>query len=74
MLIRSVWISATKTASFHLLPLTEFKGLTVEDVLELERVEIMPIPSAFDGYFERTGRGSSTCLVSVARNRYSVPC
>ncbi len=44
------------------------------DVLELERVEMMPMPSAFDGYVERTVRVSSTCLISVARNRYSVPC
>ena len=28
----------------------------------------------FDGYGEKPARGSSTCLVSVARNRYSVPC
>lgn len=32
------------------------------------------LPSAFDGYVERTVRVSSTCLISVARNRYSVPC
>ncbi len=28
----------------------------------------------FDGYVEKLARVSSTCLVSVARNRYSVPC
>ncbi len=28
----------------------------------------------FDGYVEKPARVSSTCLVSVARNRYSVPC
>jgi hypothetical protein len=28
----------------------------------------------FDGYVERSGKVSSTCLVAVARNRYSVPC
>jgi hypothetical protein len=27
-----------------------------------------------DGYVERPARVSSTCLVSMARNRYSVPC
>ncbi|ESW36669.1 integrase [Pseudomonas taiwanensis SJ9] len=32
------------------------------------------MPTAFDGYVERTVRVSSTCLISVARNRYSVPC
>ena len=34
----------------------------------------MPMPAAFDGYVEEAARVSSTCLVSVARNRYSVPC
>ena len=28
----------------------------------------------FDGYVEKPARVSSTCLVAVARNRYSVPC
>ena len=34
----------------------------------------MPMPAPFDGYVENPARVSSTCLVSVARNRYSVPC
>ena len=34
----------------------------------------MPMPAPFDGYVEKLARVSSTCLVSVARNRYSVPC
>ena len=32
------------------------------------------MPSAFDGYVERSAKVSSTCLVAVAKNRYSVPC
>lgn len=28
----------------------------------------------FDGYIEKSAKVSSTCLVSVHRNRYSVPC
>ena len=32
------------------------------------------MPSPFDGYVERPAKVSSTCLVAVARNRYSVPC
>ncbi|HCF0434529.1 TPA: IS21 family transposase, partial [Pseudomonas aeruginosa] len=47
---------------------------SVAEVLELERAELMPMPAAFDGYVERPARVSSTCLVSVGRNRYSVPC
>ena len=34
----------------------------------------MPMPEPFDGYVENPARVSSTCLVTVARNRYSVPC
>ena len=34
----------------------------------------MPMPAAFDGYVEQPARVTSTCLVTVARNRYSVPC
>jgi hypothetical protein len=41
---------------------------------EHERAHLMPMPAPFDGYVEKPARVSSTCLVSVARNRYSVPC
>ena len=34
----------------------------------------MGMPTPFDGYVERPAKVSSTCLVTVARNRYSVPC
>lgn len=43
-------------------------------MLEQERAEMMPMPSPFDGYVEKLARVSSTCLVSISRNRYSVPC
>jgi hypothetical protein len=32
------------------------------------------MPTPFDGYVERSARVSSTGLVSIGRNRYSVPC
>jgi len=34
----------------------------------------MPMTTPFDGYVEKAARASSTCLISVQRNRYSVPC
>lgn len=34
----------------------------------------MPMPPPFDGYIEWVARVSSTCLVTVYRNRYSIPC
>jgi hypothetical protein len=43
-------------------------------MLEHERAQLMPMPEPFDGYIEKPARVTSTCLVSVARNRYSVPC
>ncbi|OAI29013.1 Mu transposase domain-containing protein [Methylomonas koyamae] len=48
--------------------------MTVQEALELEQLELMPLPGVFDGYIEFVARVSSTCLVTVKRNRYSVPC
>jgi transposase len=52
----------------------EYTQFSVLEMLEQERAELMPMPSVFDGYVERCAKVSSTCLVAVARNRYSVPC
>ena len=52
----------------------EFKQFSVQEMLAQELPEMMPMPAPFDGYVEREARVSSTCLVSVQRNRYSVPC
>ena len=48
--------------------------LSVAEMLEHEQAHLMPMVSAFDGYVEEPGRVSSTCLVTAARNHYSVPC
>jgi transposase len=52
----------------------EHRDFSVAEMLEHERERLMPMPAPFDGYVEEMARVSSTCLVSVARNRYSVPC
>ena len=52
----------------------EHKQFSVMEMLEQERSELMPMPTVFDGYVERSAKVSSTCLVAVQRNRYSVPC
>ena len=52
----------------------EHTQFSVAEMLELEQPHLMPMPEPFDGYVENPARVSSTCLVSVARNRYSVPC
>ena len=52
----------------------EYGDLSVAEMLEHEQPSLMPMPTPFDGYVETLGRVSSTGLVTVARNRYSVPC
>ena len=52
----------------------EHRHFSVAEMLEHERAHLMPMPEPFDGYVEKPARVSSTCLVAVARNRYSVPC
>lgn len=43
-------------------------------MLEHEQAQLMPMPREFDGYVETLCRVSTTCLVVVDGNRYSVPC
>jgi hypothetical protein len=52
----------------------EFKGLSVAEMLEQEQALMMPMPTPFDGYVTDSVKVSSTCLVTVQCNRYSVPC
>jgi len=52
----------------------DFPAFSVADMLEQEQAQMMPMPTPFDGYVEKPARVSSTCLVTVQRNRYSVPC
>jgi transposase len=52
----------------------EHKQFTLAEMLDLEREHLMSMPEPFDGYVENPARVSSTCLVNVARNKYSVPC
>ncbi|MGV0952490.1 MAG: Mu transposase domain-containing protein, partial [Azonexus sp.] len=52
----------------------EYGELSVAEMLEHEQPGLMPMIMPFDGYVETLGKVSSTCLVSLDRNRYSVPC
>src|SRR5574338_767347 len=52
----------------------EHSQFSIAQMLEHEHDFLMPMPAPFDGYVEKPARVSSTCLVTVARNRYSVPC
>jgi len=70
----NVWLEARCRALWLEIEHPEYAGITLADALEQERAYLMPMPTLFDGYVETTGRVSSTCLVSIDRNRYSVPC
>lgn len=52
----------------------EHEQFSVAQMLEHEQPYLMPMPETFDGYVQKPARVASTCLVTVARNRYSVPC
>ena len=70
----NAWLEARCLALWLELSWPEGQGMTLQEALELEQPELMPLPGVFDGYIEFIARVSSTCLVTVKRNRYSVPC
>jgi hypothetical protein len=70
----NAWLAERCRTLWEELKHPEFKGLNIAEMLEQERLEMMPMPTPFDGYVEHLARVSSTCLVSIACNRYSVPC
>ena len=51
----------------------EWPELTVAELLQDELPKLMPFPKPFDGYIEYPARVSSTSLIYLERNRYSVP-
>ena len=69
----NAWLGERCRALWSEIRHPEYKQFSVAEMLEQERTELMPMPTVFDGYVERSGKVSSTCLVAVARNRYSVP-
>jgi len=70
----NVWLGERCRSLWNELHHPEYKELSVAEMLEQERAEMMPMPMPFDGYVEKAVRVSSTCLVTIQRNRYSVPC
>jgi transposase len=48
-------------------------GQRIADCFAEEQAALRPVTACFDGYVEQIMRASSTCLVRVDRNRYSVP-
>jgi transposase len=70
----NAWLGERCRSLWGTLRHPEYKEFSVAEMLEQERAHMMPVPTPFDGYVENPARVSSTCLVSVNRNRYSVPC
>jgi transposase len=70
----NVWLGDRCRILWDALKHPEHTQFTIAEMLEHERTFLMPMPAPFDGYVETPARVSSTCLVSAARNRYSVPC
>ena len=70
----NAWLADRCRALWQEVRHPEHKQFSVAEMLEHERPHLMPMPEPFDGNVENPARVSSTCLVTVARNRYSVPC
>ncbi|WP_428508790.1 IS21 family transposase [Roseateles sp.] len=70
----NVWLAARCRALWEEVRHPVHEQFSLAEMLEHERLHLMPMPVAFDGYVEKSSRVSSTCLVTMARNRYSVPC
>ncbi len=70
----NAWLAARCRSLWEQVKHPDYRDPSVADGFEQERTHLMPMPTPFDGYVERTARVSSTCLGVVGRNRYSVPC
>jgi transposase len=70
----NVWLEGRCKALWSALSYPQAEQLTIADALAIERDALMPMVPAFDGYVETVVSVSSTSLISVERNKYSVPC
>jgi hypothetical protein len=68
----NAWLGGCCRSLWSELRHPKYKQFSVAEMLEQERTELMPMPTVFDGYVERSVTVSSTCLVAVARNRHLV--
>jgi transposase len=69
----NAWLAEQCTLAWSELNHPDYPAMKVADALQDERTQLMPVPRAFDGYVELLARVSSTGLVHLERNRYSVP-
>jgi transposase len=71
--VLNIWLGERCKAAWQELRHPQWPELTVADVLQEERPQLMANPKPFDGYIEQPVRVSSTSLIHFQRNRYSVP-
>jgi transposase len=67
------WLAGRCRAAWQEMRHPQWSELTIAECLQDERARLMPLPQPFDGYLEQPVRVSSTGLIHVQRNRYSVP-
>jgi len=70
----NAWLGARCRSLWSELRHPDSKELSIAEMLEQEQAQMMPMTTPFDGYAEDSVKVTSTCLVNVQRNRYSVPC
>jgi transposase len=68
----NTWLEQRCTELWREIPHGALPG-TIADVWAEEQAALMTLPTAFDGFVEKSKRVSPTCLISFDRNRYSVP-
>jgi len=69
----NTWLGEQCQQAWSELNHPEYPSLKVADILQDEQQRLMPMPRPFDGYVELLARVSSTALIHLERNRYSVP-
>jgi transposase len=67
------WLAQRCQSAWDAMAHPQWPAMTVAEVLQDERLQLMPLPKPFDGYVEQPVRVSSTSLFHFQRNRYSVP-
>ena len=69
----NLWLEARCLTLWQEIAHPEQPELTIHQVWQMEREQLMKLPPPFDGYIEHIKRVSPTCLIHFERNRYSVP-
>ena len=69
----NTWLAEQSRLAWAELNHPDYPAMKVAEVLQDEQARLMPCPRPFDGYVEVLARVTSTALIHLERNRYSVP-